>query len=59
MKMNQNAEYYRGRIEAVDDYVLMTEAPDWKTMCMILGLPVPCKETQKEIDMGIYEGEKK
>ena len=43
MKMGQEAEYYRARIEAVDDYVMMTDKPDWKIMLAILGLPIPAK----------------
>ena len=41
--MGQEAEYYRARIEAVDDYVMMTDKPDWKIMLAILGLPIPAK----------------
>lgn len=44
MKMGQDAEYYRARIEAVDDYVMMTDKPDWKIMLAILGLPIPAKQ---------------
>ena len=43
MKMNQNADWYRARIEAVDDYVIMADQPDWKIMLAILGLPIPAK----------------
>ena len=42
--MGQDAEYYRARIEAVDDYVMMTDKPDWKIMLAILGLPIPAKQ---------------
>ena len=44
MKLGQTNDYYRARIDAVDDYVMYTETPDWKIMCAILGLPVPCKK---------------
>ena len=47
MKNNQSSDYYRARIEAVEDYSFMVDRPDWKVMLTILGLSVPCK---KEIE---------
>ena len=44
MKMGQSADYYRARIESVEDYILMDDKPDWRTMCAILGLPIPYKK---------------
>ena len=57
MKMNQSADYYRSRIEAVEDYIYASQMPDWKTIVTILGLPVPCK---KAIDVPefVKEGKK-
>lgn len=57
MKQNQTGDYYRARIEAVEDYVFFAEQPDWKIMTTILGLPVPAK---KEIEVApIFGGETK
>lgn len=57
MKQGQTGDYYRARIEAVDDYILFAEQPDWKIIATILGLPVPAK---REIEVApIFGGEKK
>lgn len=50
MKMNQSADYYRSRIEAVEDYIYTEQAPKWETIATILGLPVPAKKSLETPD---------
>lgn len=57
MKSGQTGDYYRARIEAVEDYIFYSEQPDWRIMATILGLPIP---TKKEIEVApIFGGETK
>lgn len=50
MKLNQTADYYRSRIEAVEDYIYTEQAPKWETIVTILGLPVPAKKSLETPD---------